>query len=79
MQLSIKDLPERVAAELRRRAAEHQRSVEDEAVAILGAALGRDGQLTISELYARAQQSGLRSPAESAAIIRQDRDSGHHR
>jgi plasmid stability protein len=78
MKLSIKELPECVAAELRQRAAEHHRSVEEEAVATLEAALVGDRRLTITELHARARESGLRSPSESAAIIREDRDSDHH-
>lgn len=31
-------------------------------------------RLTIGELFTLAQKSGLRSPSESAAMIREDRD-----
>jgi len=36
--------------------------------------IARERRLTIGELFALVQQSGLRSPSESAAMIRADRD-----
>ena len=77
--LSIKGLPEHVAAKLRRRATEHHRSLEGEALAILEASLTEERRITIGELHARVQEMGLRSPAESVAMIREDRDGSHHR
>ncbi len=77
--LSIQDCPDELVAELRRRAAEQNSSLDSEVIAKLEASLRRDRPLTISELHAKAQAMGLRSPSESAAIIRHDRDAGHHR
>ena len=72
--LSLKGLPENLLAELRRRAAEHNRSPEGEAVAILEASLLRECPLTITGLLAKVRDTGLRTPSEAAAIIRGDRD-----
>jgi plasmid stability protein len=72
--LSIKGCPEGLLAELRRRAAEHHRSLDREVVAILKAGLTRGRRLTIGELAARARESGLRTPSEAAAIVREARD-----
>jgi plasmid stability protein len=77
--LSIKGCPEELVAELRRRAAEHNRSLEGEAVAILEANLVKERPISIGELHAKVREMGLRSPSESAAIIREDRDAGHRR
>ena len=77
--LSIKGLPEDVAAKLRRRAAEHQRSPEGEALAILEASLTDERCITIGELHAKVQAMGLRSPAESVAMLREDRYGSHRR
>ena len=71
--LSIQGFPENLAAELRRRAARHNRTLEGEARAILEASLAPDHPLTIDELFARVRDLGLRTPSESAAIIREDR------
>ncbi len=72
--LSIKGCPESLLAELRRRAAEHHRSLDREVVAILKTGLTGGRRLTIAELGARARESGLRTPSESAAIVREARD-----
>ena len=77
--LSIERVPDHVAAELRRRAAEHNRSLDDEVVAILETSLGQQRRLTIGELAARSRASGLRTPAESAAIVREARDARYGR
>jgi plasmid stability protein len=77
--LSIKGCPEGLVAELRRRAAEHHRSLDGEVVAILEANLGKERRLTIGELAARARASGLRTPSEAAAIVREARDARYGR
>jgi len=77
--LSIQGCPEELVAELRRRASEHNRSVDGEVVAILEASLGKPRRLTIGELAARARASGLRTPSESAAIVREARDARYSR
>ncbi|MBM4038451.1 MAG: Arc family DNA-binding protein [Planctomycetes bacterium] len=77
--LTIERLPDGVAAELRRRAAQHNHSVDDEVLEILQASLGEPRRLTIGELAARARASGLRTPSESAAIVREARDARYGR
>ncbi len=77
--MTIKDVPESLAAELRRRAAEHHRSLDREVVAVIEAGLDSGAPRTIEELHARVQAMGLHTPSDSVAIIREDRDAGHRR
>ena len=77
--LSIKDVPDRLVEALRRRAAEHQRTVDEEVVGILEDSLNDRGTITVTELLAEVQAMGLHTPSESVGIIREDRDGGHHR
>jgi len=72
--ITIKGLPGSVAQALRRRAAAHKRSLEDEVVGILEATLGNERHLTINDLLAKVQAMGLHTPSESVAILREDRD-----
>lgn len=72
--LSIKDVPEQIADQLRARAVRHHRSLQGELMVILEGSLRQPPQLTVTELLARVRASGLRTPAESAKLIRQDRD-----
>jgi len=77
--ISIKGLPDALVEELRRRAAQHNRSLESEVVAILQASVSSDRDLAINGLLAKVQALGLRTPAESAAIVREDRDARRRR
>jgi plasmid stability protein len=70
--LSIKSVPAALAARLRKRAAANHRSMQGELMAILEHAV--QPSLTIEELAAHARTSGLRTPDESVAMIRADRD-----
>ncbi len=72
--LSIKNVPEGLAERLRRRAARHHRSLQGELMAILEEVLAPDERLTPRQLLQHARRLGLRTPAESAAMIRADRD-----
>jgi len=74
-------VPEAVLDALRRRATEHRRSVSEEAVEVLEAGTGPTPRpkLTFMQLVAEARASGMSTPAESAAMIREDRDGGHCR
>lgn len=72
--LSIKDVPDQIADQLRARAARHHRSLQGELMVILEQSLGQPPQLTPAELLARVRASGLRTPAESSKVIRRDRD-----
>ena len=72
--LSVKNVPEETLARLRERAKRNHRSLQGELLTILDEVLGR-GRLTIDEFIERAKKSGLKTPDESTAIIRHDRDS----
>jgi len=72
--LSIKDVPDRIADQLRARATRHHRSLQGELMAILEDSLGHSQKLSAAQLLARVRASGLRTPAESAKVIRRDRD-----
>jgi plasmid stability protein len=78
--LAIKDAPDHVVDRLKLRARSNRRSLEGEVLAILEEAVGVQParQLTIQELLEEVERSGLRTPAESAAIIRADRDGAKH-
>ena len=70
--LSVKNVPEKLAERLRQRAARNHRSLQGELMAILEEAGRRE--LTIDELAEAVKKLGLKTPAESAAMIRADRD-----
>ena len=78
--LSIKNAPDDVVARLRERAARNHRSLQGELMAIIEAAVAPPSaarSTTIDEFRARIRDLGIRSPDETAAIIRADRDAGH--
>jgi plasmid stability protein len=70
--LSVKNVPERLAQQLRRRAARNHRSLQGELMAILEDATLQP--ITVEQLIERAKALGLRTPDESVAMIRDDRD-----
>ena len=69
--LSVKNVPSDVARRLKARAASNHRSLQGELQAILEEA-GRTA--TVGDLAALVKRIGLRTPAESAQMIRNDRD-----
>jgi plasmid stability protein len=85
--LTIKQVPEKVVARLRKRAENNHRSMQGELIAILhetldtsrvsasqeGARYAADA-LTLRELWESGKRKGLGSPDESTAIIRKMRD-----
>ena len=75
--LSIKGLPDALVEALRRRAAQHNRTVDQEVVGILEAGLSEAPNRTFTEFVARQRARGLHTPDEAAAMIREDRDAGH--
>lgn len=75
--ISIKGVPDSLLEALRRRAAEHHRSVQDEVLGILLANTREQRPLTFSAFVAKGRAKGLRTPAEAAAMVREDRDAGH--
>lgn len=72
--LSVKDVPDHVAERLRRRAARNHRSLQGELLAILESCVAGEEPMTPEDVLAEVRRSGLRTPSESAALIRADRD-----
>lgn len=70
--LSVKNVPDKLAERLRQRAASHHRSLQGELLVILEEAARPS--LTVEELVDKVRGLGLRTPAESVAMIRADRD-----
>ena len=74
MNLSIKNVPEEVVQRLRQRAARRHRSLQGELLAIIEQAVHSEQALTPAELLAEVRGLGLHTQADSAAIVRADRD-----
>jgi len=72
--LSIKNTPEGVVKSLKARAVRHHRSLQGELMAILEAVAHEETLLDPATVMSEIQRLGLRTPAESAAMIREDRD-----
>lgn len=72
--LSIKNVPDVVVKRLRDRAARRRRSLQGELLAIIEEAVQLDRLSTPADIVAEVRRLGLRSPSESAALIRGDRD-----
>jgi len=72
--LSIKNAPDQVVRRLRKRAERNHRSLQGELLAIIEAAAREEQPASISDLLDEIRRSGLKSPSESAAIVRADRD-----
>ena len=70
--LSVKNVPDKLAERLRQRATRHHRSLQGELLAILEEAA--QPTITIDELADKVRALGLRTRAESVAMIRADRD-----
>jgi antitoxin FitA len=69
--LSVKGVPVDLADRLKKRAAENHRSLQGELRAILDAA---GHTLSVTQIAALVKRIGLKTPSESAEIIRADRD-----
>jgi antitoxin FitA len=74
MNLSIKNVPDGIVQRLRQRAARRHRSLQGELLAIIEEAVHSEQELTAGELLAEVRSLGLRTSADSAAIVRADRD-----
>ena len=72
--LSIKNVPDHVAEQLRKRARENHRSLQGELIAIIEHAVGGEKPLSPLDLLAEVQRLRLRTASESAAMVREDRD-----
>jgi antitoxin FitA len=76
--LWIKNAPEDMVERLKLRARKNHRSLQDEVLAILKEAVSKPRRLTVADVLAEVERTGLRTPSESAAIIRADRDGAKH-
>jgi len=74
LNLSIKNAPDEVVRRLKERAKRNHRSLQGELLAIIEDAIRGPQTLTPADARAEIEQLKLRTPAESAAMIRRDRD-----
>jgi plasmid stability protein len=74
MNLSIKNVSDHVVHRLRERAARRHRSLQGELLAIIEEAVRSEQELTPIELLAEVHRLGVHTSADSAAILRADRD-----
>ncbi len=72
--LSIKNAPDDLVVLLKARAERNHRSMQGEVLAILEEAVRSPRRLTPDELLAEIRKLGLKTPSESAEIIRKMRD-----
>jgi antitoxin FitA len=71
--LTIKNVPEALVAQLRKRAQEHHRSLQGELMAILGEAV-RPKTMSVDEVYERVKELGIQTKSESVVMVREDQD-----
>ena len=72
--LSVKNVPDQVAAKLRQRAKANNRSLQGELLALLQEAVMPASKLNARELLQMVRDTGLRAPREATAAIRAIRD-----
>jgi len=72
--LSIKNVPDKIAKQLKLRAAKNHRSLQGELMAIIEAAVEDNETMTPSELLREIRALGLSTPSESHDMVRDDRD-----
>lgn len=72
--LSIKNVPDQIADRLRERAARHRRSLQGELLVILEESVAKEPFMTAGEFLAEVKKMRLKTPAESARFVREDRD-----
>lgn len=77
--LSIKNVPDYLAAQIRLRAAKHHRSLQGELMAILEEMVGQEKRLTPDEVLHNLRNLGLKTPSEAAKFVRRDRDARSNR
>lgn len=70
----IKDVPDKVARQLRARAERHRRSLQGELLSILEESIAGEDQLSADDLVKWTRTLRLRTGAESTGIIRSIRN-----
>ncbi len=79
MNLSIKNVPDHLAAEVRKRAAKHHRSLQGELISILEETVAQEKRMTPARFLKEIRVFGLKTPSESLKIVRRDRDARSNR
>ena len=77
--LSIKNVPDHVAEEVRKRAAKHHRSLQGELISILEETVAQEKRMTPAGFLKEIRALSLKTPSESLKIIRRDRDARSNR
>lgn len=72
--LSIKNAPDDVVSNLRRRAQRNRRSLQGELLAIVEAAAREEQPAGVAAVLAHVRALGLATPADGVAIVRAARD-----
>ena len=72
--LSIKNVPDKIAEQLKMRAAKNHRSLQGELMSIIEAAVANNETMTPFELLSEIRSLGLSTPFESSEMVRDDRD-----
>ena len=72
--LSIKNAPDHVVQRLRERAQRHHRSLQGELLAIIEDAARESVTTSPAEVLSEIRRLGLRTPSESADLVRAARD-----
>jgi plasmid stability protein len=72
--LRVENVPEEIAARLEERARKSRRSLQGELLRILEKAATEEERLTPGQVLEKVRSLNLKSPSESAAFVRQDRD-----
>ncbi len=75
LNLSIKSVPEEWVEKLRKRAKENHRSLQGELMTILEENLGSPRTLSSNEVFKELRKIDIKTKADSAKIIRNDRNS----
>jgi plasmid stability protein len=77
--LSIKNVPDELAAQLKARAARNHRSLQGELLAILESVAQPPPLLTLEDVWKQGKRLELSTPPESAEWVREMRDAryGH--
>ena len=72
--ISIKNVPDHVAEEVRKRAARHHRSLQGELLSILEETVAQETGLTPHAFLNELKALRLKTPSESLRLIRRDRN-----
>ena len=72
--LSIKNVPDHIADQLRRRASKHHRSLQGELMSILEETVSKEETLSSVDFLNELRRLDIRTPTEASGFVREDRD-----